>query len=59
MKPRYFVDLEDGILLVNPYKNDRAGPYVPVTVIDAEVVENIKRIIAEVQDERGDHSRVL
>ena len=49
MKPRYHIDLDDGILLVNPYKTDRSGPYVPVTVLDPKIIEQIKRIIAEVK----------
>jgi len=52
MKPRYHIDLEDGILLVNPYKTDRSGPYVPVTVLDPKIIEQIKMIVAEVNNER-------
>lgn len=47
MKPRYFVDLEYGILLINPYKTDRAGPYLAAAKLDTKAIENIKRIIAE------------
>lgn len=54
MKPRYYIDLEDGVLLVNPYKTDRDGPYVPVTVLDPKIIENIKGIISEVENERTD-----
>lgn len=47
MKPRYHIDLDDGILLVNPYKTDQSGPYVPVTVLDPKIIEQIKRIITQ------------
>lgn len=50
MKPRFIVDLEDFILLINPHKSNNQGPYYPVGVLPDEMKDTIKRLIEEVNE---------
>lgn len=49
MKPRFVVNLEDFILLMNPHKSDKQGPYYPVGVLPDNIVEAIKRLLGEIK----------